>query len=54
VRVGRIEVGEAAFGGEGRIETGSAIAVGMLGERSQAGNLIFGWPFVIEPGREPA
>jgi len=40
--VGRIAAGGAAFGADGFIETGSAIAVGMLEEQRQPGNLFLG------------
>jgi hypothetical protein len=52
VRVGRKTAAGAALGGEERIETSSTIAVGMLEERPQPGNLFLGFPFVIEPARE--
>lgn len=42
VWVGRKAAGGAAFGGDGRIETGSAIAVGILEERPQPGKLFLG------------
>jgi hypothetical protein len=52
--VGRRETGGAAFGGDGRIASGSAIAAGMVEEQARAGNLFLIRAFVIEAARERA